>query len=103
MSEPTCETCRFWMIERQATEECVAIGECHRLPPSMVYGLSKLLTETFCGVKGEIDQECIDNGDHKFGLWPKTFGYEWCGEHSPIPFVPQIVPGVSEHPTTNEA
>jgi hypothetical protein len=51
---PVCELCRFWSAPTQARDEGVGRwGRCLRYPPTITGGRTE---------------------------WPRTYGYEWCGE-----------------------
>lgn len=69
MSEPTCETCRWWEIGHGTIKSGVplsAIGTCHRYPPTAVVWPADNLQEA---VEGSI--------------FPYTQSYDVCGEHEP--------------------
>lgn len=61
MSQPKCETCRWW--DGVAEDE---IAECRRLPPQFIIE--------------QIDPG-TSHGDHAF--WPLVDSDQWCGEHQP--------------------
>lgn len=69
MSQPTCETCRFWEFQEGDT------GECRKYPP------------TFASTS-EQQSEGIACRGHGEGLWlgwfPETSPGTWRGEHQPI-------------------
>lgn len=88
MTQPTCETCKFYHYS----------GTCRRRAPQ-VFETTSL--KVVCDDSRLAIQ--LSEGRYAVTTFPKIPWLEWCGEHSPIPLAPQIVPGVSEHPTTNEA
>lgn len=72
MSDPRCETCRFWRLSKLGTEGALArfeieegesVGSCCRNAPRPTYS---------GGRDGSLD---ID--------WPRTISKDWCGEYAP--------------------
>jgi hypothetical protein len=72
MSEPTCETCRYFddTGQRNASGELVQLegfvpgsvmGACHRYPPSIPFSSS---------VEDDVN-----------AVMPKVWNSDWCGEH----------------------
>lgn len=97
MSEPTCETCKFWDDHDPETDGDGATGDCRRRSPVLVpFTLRQL------GINN-------DSQPDEFVAWdatafPVTPHWEWCGDHEPKPStVPQIVGSLPDHPTTNES
>lgn len=69
MNEPTCETCRFFLIDAcdidtAGPPPAVATGYCRRFPPQILH-----------------DEGYSDPLDHAGFPW--VWSDTWCGEHQP--------------------
>jgi hypothetical protein len=69
-----CDRCRFWDTSAHQEEPDVAMRPCKRFPP--------LLVQTEWA-----DAQTNATGNPSGGVWPETFGHDWCGEFEPIPVV----------------
>lgn len=61
MAEQCCKNCKFW-LEIKDNDPGVEAGECRRFPPQLI------------GFKAQ-----MANGLYQ-GIFPETWGSEWCGE-----------------------
>ena len=65
MSEERCETCRFWLEEKDQ-----GIGVCRRYPPSIPVN--------------PFYDDAISEYYSQYPCWPATVDVEWCGEYSEL-------------------
>lgn len=64
MSNPTCETCRWWDTDNWSGEE---LGYCRKAAPTAWLR--------------EIADESLDT--RRDTVWPVVSRTDWCGEHQP--------------------
>ena len=92
MSEPTCETCRFW---RSLKGDDLEKGRCHRLPPTRTGEIGDAISHIFNGYEVPETASLLEILSMRIGTargfistadwaaWPETFSDDWCGEHQP--------------------
>ncbi len=66
MTQPTCETCRFWQLVELAPYWS---GDCRRHTPRMQGDIAPHGSAQF--------------QEPKAAIWPSTNSGDWCGEHQP--------------------
>lgn len=75
MSEPRCETCRFW--DGEPAENVDSEATCRRFPPTLNTTVVDLWAEDHCD--GDVE------APHNAFAWvfPTVNADDWCGEHQP--------------------
>ena len=94
MSQPTCETCRWWVRLNEGdlfdeesgcltTDGRVHVGECRRFPPSVDYvELSRLANRRMASAGTANDGLANAHRNLATGF-PITHDVTFCGEHTP--------------------